>query len=87
MKKLDIYIAGVLLLLVSIYLKSPIVAMGSVLLWGVAVAETVMTRANRDKEILGLLERMAKIEKEHKVLSMDVTNVAERAKTILGETF
>ncbi len=87
MKRLDIYIAGGLLLLVSVYLKSSVVAVSAVMLWGVAVAESVLSKANRDAEITELILRMEKVEKEHKNLSLEITNVSERAKVILGEQF
>lgn len=87
MKKLDIYLAGIALLAVGMYLHSPAVSLGSVLLWGCAVAESVFTQKNKDAEIVALILRMEKLEKEHKGLSMDISNVAERAKTVLGEVY
>lgn len=87
MKKLDVYIAGLCLTAVGAYLHSPAVVMGAVGLWGIAVAETVLNQKNKDAEIVELIRRMEKLEKEHKSLSMDITNVAERAKTVLGEVY
>ncbi len=87
MRKLDIYVAGSLLLLVSLYLKSPVVAMGSVLLWAVAVAENVLSRSTKDAEIVALTERLDKLDREHGLLTADIRNVAERSKTILGEVY
>jgi hypothetical protein len=87
MKKLDIYIAGALLLGVGILLKSPTVAVSSVVLWGLSSAEASLLSKNRDADIVALVTRAESYEKKLKELTQDVTNVAERAKTILGEQF
>lgn len=87
MKYVPTYILAASLICLSIYLKSPIVAVSAVALWGLLVAESVLNQKNRDAEIVELIRRMEKLEKEHKTLSMDITNVAERAKTVLGEVY
>ncbi len=87
MKKLDIYIASVAFLVAGIYVGAASVCLGGLVVWALSVAETTLNQKNRDAEIVRLLERMEKIEKEHKSLSMDITNVAERAKTVLGEVY
>lgn len=75
------------LLGIGTYLKSPITVISAVVLWAVVVAEAVLTHKNRDAEIMGLLNRMEKLEKKNDLLSTDINNVAERAKVILGENF
>lgn len=56
-------------------------------LWAVHAAEMVMTRKNRDADILELMETMKAHKAQMSLLTKDITNVAERARTILGETF
>ncbi len=87
MRKVDIYLASTALLLAGLYLKAPVVCLGAVVLWGINVAEVVLTKSSKDAEIEGLINRMTKLEKDHKGLSQDITNVSERAKTILGEVY
>jgi hypothetical protein len=87
LSKMPLYILLAAIIGLSIYLKSAIVAVAVVALWGLSVADRVLNQKNKDAEILGLIERMNKIEKEHKTLSLDIGNVAERAKTILGEIY
>ena len=87
MKRLDIYIASAALLGVGVYLKSSIVCIAGVVLWGIAVAEEVFTKASKDAEIVSLVARAEAYEKKLKILEHDLMNVAERAKTILGENF
>lgn len=81
------YILSASIIGLSIYLKSPLVAVSLVAFWALNSAEVVLNQKNRDSEINGLLLRMEKIEKEHKGLSLDITNVAERAKQVLGEVY
>jgi hypothetical protein len=85
--KIPLYVLVALLLAVSIYLKSPVVAVSSVVLWGIASAESVLAKAAKDAEIQMLIARADKYEARLKVLEHDVVNVAERAKTILGEVY
>jgi hypothetical protein len=87
MKRLDIYIASSALLIAGLYLKSGMVCIAGVILWGISVAENVLAKAAKDAEIMMLVSRAEAYEKRLKVLEMDLINVAERAKTILGENF
>lgn len=81
------YLLTVALLGVAIYLHSPLTAIVTVGLWAVKAAETVLTRKNRDADIAQLMETMEKQKVKMDLLTRDITNVAERARTILGETF
>ncbi len=75
------------LLVLSAYLKSPVVCIGVVVLAAIAVAENILTKSAKDAEIIELRSEMAKLQKEHKTLTMEIANVAERAKTVLGEVY
>lgn len=75
------------LLAIGTYLKSSPVVISAVVLWAIVAAEAVLSQKNKDSEIAGMLLRMEKIEKQNSALTMDITNVAERAKVILGENF
>lgn len=77
----------VALLAIGTYLKSPLTVISCVVLCGLTAAESVLTHKNKDSEIVALLLRMEKLEKTNSALSMDINNVAERAKVILGENF
>lgn len=89
MSKADIplYLLTTALLFEAVYLHSSVVAVSAVVLWGVQVAQTVLTRKNRDDDITELMDTM----KAHKLkmdsLTRDIGNVAERAKTILGDVY
>lgn len=85
--RIPMYVLTLCLLTLSLALKSPAIACITVALWAFDYAHSVMTSRGRDAEIVGLILRMEKIEKANKELAMDVTNVAERAKTILGEVY
>lgn len=75
------------LLAVAVYLRSPMTAIVTVGLWAVGAAESVLTRKNRDADILELMETMNTHKAQMSHLTKDITNVAERARTILGENF
>lgn len=81
------YLLTIALLGVAVYLRSPLTAIVTVGLWAVHAAEMVMTRKNRDADILELMETMKAHKAQMSLLTKDITNVAERARTILGETF
>lgn len=81
------YLLTASLLALGAYLKAPSVVMSAVVLWGLSAAETVLNQKKKDAEIVRLIQRMDSIEKENKTLSMDINNVAERSKTILGEVY
>lgn len=75
------------LLSIGTYLKSPITVISAVVLCAVVSTEAIFTHKNKDAEINSLILRMGKLEKDYSLLSGDIRNVAERAKTILGENF
>jgi len=81
------YVLTACMLGMSAYLHSPVIASMTVMLWGLEYAHSAMTMKGRDAEITGLILRMEKLEKRHTELTMDISNVAERAKTILGEVY
>jgi hypothetical protein len=89
MNKNDIpaYFLTAALLAVAVYLRSPMTAIAIVGLWGVRAAEAVFTRKNRDADINEMLATMASHKAKMDALTRDITNVAERARTILGENF
>lgn len=86
-ENMPLYLLTAALLGETVYLHSPIVAVSIVALWAVKAAEVVMTRKNRDADIADMMETM----KSHKIkmdlLTKDITNVAERARVILGENY
>jgi hypothetical protein len=82
-----LYLLVIALLGEAVYLRSPVVAVSAVILWGVQVAQVVLTRKNRDADIAELQATIASHKALMSSLRMDITNVAERAKTILGENF
>lgn len=75
------------LLAVAVYLQSPMTAIAIVGLWAVRAAEAVFTRKNRDADINEMLATMASHKAKMDALTRDITNVSERARTILGENF
>lgn len=87
MKNVPVYVLTSSLLSIGAYLHSSIIVCMTVVLWGLSYAESVLTRTNKDADITALVARMEKLEKDHKGLTQDITNVAERAKTILGEVY
>ena len=87
MKNIPMYILTVALLAVSVYLRSPLTAIMTVGLWGVSAAESVFTRKNRDADIAEMMDTLKSHKAQMALLTKDITNVAERARTILGENF
>ena len=81
------YLLTMTLLGVAVYLRSPMTAMVTVALWAVKAAEVVMTRKNRDADIADMMDTMRSHKAKMDLLTKDITNVAERARTILGENF
>lgn len=81
------YLLTIALLGVAVYLRSPLVAVMTVGLWGVYAAEAVFTRKHRDADILEMQETIASHKAKMDSLTRDITNVSERARTILGENF
>lgn len=83
--KEDILIAALVAL--GAYLKSPVVCVSAVVLFGLQYAYTVLASKGKDAEVMALVARADKYEKRLGVLEADVTNVAERAKNLLGENY
>lgn len=75
------------MLAVAVYLKSPMTAIAIVGLWAVHASEAVFTRKNRDTDISEMMATMASHKARMDTLTRDITNVAERAKVILGDTY
>lgn len=87
MKTITRDVLAVCLLGLSAYMKSPAVAIATVVLYGFSYAESVFARATKDKEVMELMARADAYEKKLKELAADINNVAERAATVLGETY
>lgn len=86
-RELPLYFLTIALLAVAVYLQSPITAVAIVGLWGIRTAEAVFTRKNRDADITEMQATMASHKAKMDSLTKDITNVAERARTILGENY
>jgi hypothetical protein len=84
---IPLYMLTIAMLAMAAYLHSPMTAIAIVGLWGVKAAEAVFTRKNRDEDINEMLATMASHKAKMDALTRDITNVAERARTILGENF
>lgn len=87
LRKIPLFLLTLALLAIAVYLKSPIVAAVIVVLWGVQAGEAILTHQTREADIKVMMEDMTKMKARMQVLDMNVTNVAERAKTILGEVY
>ena len=86
-ENIPLYLLTVALLAVAVYLRSPMTAIAIVGLWAVRASEAVFTRKNRDADITEMQATLAAHKAQMSALTRDVTNVAERARTILGENF
>jgi len=86
-ENIPLYVLTAALLAVAVYLRSPMTAIAIVGLWGVHALEAVFTRKNRDEDIVEMLATMASHKAKMDTLTRDITNVSERARTILGENF
>jgi hypothetical protein len=86
-ENIPMYILTAALLAIAVYLRSPIVCIGIVTLWGLTAAQTIMTRKNRDADIAEIMSVMAAHKAQMSTLTQDITNVSKRAQVILGETF
>lgn len=86
-KEAPMYILTLALLGVAIYLRSPMTAIITVGLWAVHAAEAIFTRKNRDSDIAEIMDTMRSHKAKMDLLTKDITNVAERARTILGENY
>lgn len=87
MKNIPLYVLTVALLAVAVYLRSPMTAIAIVGLWAVNASEAVLTRKNRDSDIADMMATIASHKAKMDTLTRDIGNVAERARTILGENF
>lgn len=81
------YLLTTAMLSVAVYLHSPMTAIAIVGLWAVKASETIFTRKNRDADIVDMMSTMASHKAKMDALTRDITNVSERARTILGENF
>lgn len=86
-QEIPLYILTAALLGVAVHLSSPMTACAIVALWAVKGAETVFTRKNRDADIAEMMDTLRSHKAKMDLLTKDITNVAERARTILGENF
>lgn len=86
-REIPLYLLTIALLSVAVYLKSPLIAMSIVALWGVKASELVFTRKNRDEDIIEIMTTISAHKARMASLERDVVNVADRARTILGENF
>lgn len=86
-RQVALYTLTVALLGAAIYLRSPLVAVSVVALWGVRASEDVMTRKNKDADIAEIQATLVAHKAKMDLLTKDITNVSERAKTILGEIY
>jgi len=82
-----LYLLTSAILGMAVYLKSPLVCVSIIALWAVNAAQVVMARKNRDADITEILSTIAAHKAQMSTLTRDITNVAERARTILGENF
>jgi len=86
-ENIPLYLLTIAMLAVAVYLRSPMTAIAIVGLWAVRASEAVFTRKNRDEDIVEMLATMASHKAKMDALTRDITNVSERARTILGENF
>lgn len=86
-RNIPLYLLTVALLGAAIYLRSPLIAVATVALWGVNALESVFTRKNKDADIVEIQAMLAAHKAKIDLLTKDINNVAERARTILGETY
>lgn len=86
-RAIPLYLLTAALLAASVYLHSAAVAMSVVALWAVRASEDIFTRKNKDADIVEIQTLMDAHKTRMAALERDVVNVAERARTILGENF
>lgn len=86
-KNIPMYLLTMALLGIAVYLRSPIIAVVTVGLWAISATEAIMTRKNRDADIVEMQATLAAHKAKMDLLTKDITNVAERAKTILGDVY
>lgn len=86
-ENIPLYLLTSAILAMAVYLRSPMVCVSIIALWAVNAAQTVMTRKNRDADIAEIMSTISAHKAQMSMLTRDITNVSERAKTILGENF
>lgn len=86
-RNIPLYVLTVALLAAAVYLKSPVIATAIVALWGVNAAEAILTRKNRDADIVEMQASLVSQKKTTDLLANDIRNVQERARVILGDNF
>lgn len=86
-RSIPLYLLTLALLSVAVYLHSPMIAISIVALWGVRASEDIFTRKNKDADIIEIQATLASHKAKMELLTKDITNVAERARTILGDTY
>lgn len=86
-ENIPMYLLTLAMLAVAVYLRSPMTAIAIVGLWAVRASEAVFTRKNRDADIADIMSTMSAHKAQMATLTRDITNVSERARTILGENF
>lgn len=86
-ENIPMYLLTIAMLAVSVYLHSPMTAIAIVGLWAVKASETVFTRKNRDADIADMMATLSAHKAQMSALTKDITNVAERAKVILGDVY
>ncbi len=86
-RNIPLYLLTSALLGAAIFLHSPMIAISIVALWGVRASEDIMTRRNKDADIADIQATLASHKAKMDALTKDITNVAERARVILGETY
>jgi hypothetical protein len=84
---IPLYILTFAMLVMAAYLRSPLVCISIVALWGTFAAQNIMTRKNRDADITDMMATLAAHKAQMSLLTKDITNVAERARVILGDIF
>lgn len=87
MKKIPMYVLTAALLVVSVYMHSALVAISCVVLWAVVAAEEILCKKTNDIFLAKLSSSLEAHEKKLDILSNEIRSVADRARTILGETF
>jgi len=87
LKDIPLYVLTIAMLAMGAYLRSPMICVAIVALWGTNAAQSVMTRKNRDADIADIVATIAAHKAQMAALTRDITNVADRARHILGENF
>jgi hypothetical protein len=84
---IPLYLLTLSLLGMTVYLRSPMICVSIIALWGINGAQTIMTRKNRDADIAEIMSVISAHKAQMSILTQDITNVSKRAQVILGENF